>query len=135
MTVAGDPVDDPVTGFSYPTVIPEVSRPEASNWHDTDWNYVNKKVFNLQKQIAKAEREGRGGKVKRLQNLLTRSIAAKKLAVRRVTENPGAKTPGVDGETWNTPTAKALAVETSRRGVSPSWGRAPYLGRSYRIVG
>jgi hypothetical protein len=21
------------------------------------------------------------------------------------------------------------------RGVSPSWGRAPYLGRSYRIVG
>ena len=92
--------------------IPEVSRTETSNWHETDWNYVNKKVFNLQKQIAKAEREGRGGKVKRLQNLLTRSIAAKKLAVRRVTENQGAKTPGVDGKTWNTPSAKALAVET-----------------------
>jgi hypothetical protein len=51
--------------------IPEVSRTETSNWHGTDWTHVNKKVFNLQKQIAKAEREGRGGKVKRLQNLLT----------------------------------------------------------------
>jgi RNA-directed DNA polymerase len=66
----------------------------------------------VQKQIAKAEREARGGKVKRMQNLLTRSLAAKRLAVRRVTENQGAKTPGVDGETWSTPTAKALAVET-----------------------
>src|SRR5918999_3820552 len=101
-------------------VIPEVSWTEASNWHDTDWNYVNKKGFNLQKQIAKAEREGRGGKVKRLQNLLTRSIAAKKLAVRRVTENQGAKTPGVDGKTWNTPSAKALAVETLKeKGYKP----------------
>ena len=82
------------------------------NWHETDWNYVNKKVFNLQKQIAKAERGGRRGKVKRLQNLLTRSIAVKRLAVRRVTDNQGAQTPGVEGETWNTPTARALAVET-----------------------
>jgi RNA-directed DNA polymerase len=98
--------------------IPKVSRTETSNWHETDWNYVNKKVFNLQKQIAKAEREDRGGKVKRLQNLLTRSIAAKKLAVRRVTENQGAKTPGVDGETWNTPTAKALAVERLKKDIS-----------------
>jgi RNA-directed DNA polymerase len=101
-------------------VIPEVSRTEASNGHDTDWDYVNKKVFTLQKHITKAEREGRGGKVKRLQSLLTRSIAAKRLAVRRVTENPGAKTPGVEGESWNTPTAKALAVETLKeKGYKP----------------
>lgn len=105
-------IDNSENQLKTEVAIPEVSRTETSNWHGTDWNHVNKKVFNLQKQIAKAEREGRGGKVKRLQNLLTRSIAAKKLAVRRVTENQGAKTPGVDGETWNTPMAKALAVET-----------------------
>ena len=98
--------------------ISEVSRTETSNWHETDWNYINKKVFNLQTRIAKAEKEGKGGKVKRLQNLLTRSTAAKKLAVRRVTENQGAKTPGVDGETWNTPTAKTLAVETLKKDTS-----------------
>jgi RNA-directed DNA polymerase len=80
-------IDNSENQLKAEVVIPEVSRTEASNWHDTDWNYVNKKVFNLQKQIAKAEREGRGGKVKRLQNLLTRSLAAKRLAVRRVTEN------------------------------------------------
>jgi RNA-directed DNA polymerase len=85
-------------------------------------------VFNLQKQIAKAEREGRRGKVKRLQNLLTRSIAAKRLAVRRVTENQGAKTPGVDGETWNTPTAKALAVETLKEeGYKPKPLKRVYI--------
>jgi RNA-directed DNA polymerase len=93
-------------------VIPRVSRTETSNWHETDWNHANREVFKLQRRIAKAEREGRRGKVKRLQNLLTHSTAARKIAVRRVTENQGAKTPGVDGETWNTPTAKALAVET-----------------------
>ena len=114
-------VDNSENQLKTEVAIPEVSRTETSNWHETDWNYVNKKVFDLQKQIAKAEREGRRGKVKRLQNLLTRSIAAKRLAVRRVTENQGAKTPGVDGETWNTPTAKALAVETLKEeGYKPN---------------
>jgi RNA-directed DNA polymerase len=121
-------IDNSENQLKAEVVIPEVSRTEASNWHDTDWNYVNKKVFNLQKQIAKAEREGRGGKVKRLQNLLTRSIAAKKLAVRQVTENQGAKTPGVDGETWNTPTAKALAVETLKeKGYKPKPLKRVYI--------
>jgi RNA-directed DNA polymerase len=105
-------IDNSENQLKTEVAIPEVSRTETSNWHGSDWNHVNKKVFNLQKQIAKAEREDRRGKVKRLQNLLTRSIAAKKLAVKRVTENQGAKTPGVDGETWNTPKAKTLAVET-----------------------
>ncbi len=49
-------IDNSENQLKAEVVIPEVSRTEASNWHDTDWNYVNKKVFNLQKQIAKAER-------------------------------------------------------------------------------
>ena len=44
----------------------------------------------------KATQEGRWGKVKALQHLLTHSFAAKALAVKRVTENKGKDTPGVD---------------------------------------
>jgi RNA-directed DNA polymerase len=33
------------------------------------------------------------------------------LAVKRVTENTGKKTPGIDGELWDIPEKKATAVE------------------------
>jgi len=49
-------------------------------------------------RIAKADREGRRGKVKALQRLLTTSFYAKCLAVKRVTKNTGSKTPGVDNQ-------------------------------------
>jgi RNA-directed DNA polymerase len=44
--------------------------------------------------------------VRKLQQLLTRSFSTKAIAVKRVTENKGKRTAGVDGETWNTPVAK-----------------------------
>jgi RNA-directed DNA polymerase len=47
----------------------------------------------------KAQEAGKYNKVKALQYLLTRSQSARILAVARVTENEGRKTPGVDGET------------------------------------
>ena len=56
-------------------------------------------VRRLQARIVKAQEEGRHNKVKALQHLLTRSQSARILAVERVTENDGKKTPGVDGET------------------------------------
>lgn len=56
-------------------------------------------VNSLQARIVKAQEEGRWNKVKSLQYLLTRSHSAKLVAVERVTENKGKKTPGVDGET------------------------------------
>src|ERR1035441_10011282 len=44
----------------------------------------------------------------------------KALAVRRVTENDGKKTPGVDQEIWDTPEKKTQAVhELKRRGYQP----------------
>ena len=61
-------------------------------------------------RIAKAVREGRWGKVRVLQYLLTRSLAAKLLAVRRVTSNKGRKTPGVDGILWKDAKDKVQAV-------------------------
>jgi RNA-directed DNA polymerase len=56
-------------------------------------------VSRLQARIVKAQEAGRYNKVKALQYLLTRSQSARILAVERVTENEGRKTPGVDGET------------------------------------
>jgi RNA-directed DNA polymerase len=50
-----------------------------------------------------------------LQRLLTHSHSGKALAVRRVTENQGKNTPGVDRVRWNTPEKKATAVHALRR--------------------
>jgi RNA-directed DNA polymerase len=52
-----------------------------------------------------------------LQWLLTHSFAAKLLAVKRVTENSGKNTPGVDGVLWKFPTQKRKAAKSlSRKG-------------------
>lgn len=63
-------------------------------------------------RIAKATLEGRWGKVKTLQRLLTRSHSGKMLAVKRVTENRGNKTPGVDSRIWSTPAAKWKGMQS-----------------------
>jgi group II intron reverse transcriptase/maturase len=44
------------------------------------------------------------------------ALSAKLVAVRRVTENRGKKTPGVDGEIWDIPVAKAKGVDGLQRG-------------------
>jgi RNA-directed DNA polymerase len=92
----------------------------STDWHTIDWYKVNKKVRQLQVRIVKATQEGRWGKVKALQRLLTHSFSGKALAVRRVTENQGKSTPGVDKETWNTPEKKAAAIlSLQQRGYQP----------------
>lgn len=86
-------------------------------WHRIDWAHCHRAVRRLQARIVKATKEGRWNKVKALQWLLTHSLSGKVIAVKRVTENHGKKTPGVDGETWNTPVAKmAGALSLKRRG-------------------
>lgn len=72
---------------------------------------------------------GRWGKVKALQRLLTHSFSAKALAVRRVTENKGKRTPGVDGEIWNTPGKKAQGIKSLRQ----HGYRAQPLRRTYIV--
>jgi RNA-directed DNA polymerase len=73
----------------------------ALNWNTLNWVRIESNVRRLQMRIAKATSEGRYGKVKALQWLLTHSLEAKLLAVKRVTENKGGKTPGIDGRIWN----------------------------------
>jgi RNA-directed DNA polymerase len=61
-------------------------------------------------RIAKAFQQGKKGKVKALQRILVHSFYAKLLAVKRVVQNQGAKTPGVDNVVWNTPKKKMEAA-------------------------
>ncbi len=89
-------------------------------WSRIPWTDYEKQVRKLQFRIAKAFREGRTGKVNTLQRLLTRSLAAKALDVRRVTENQGKDTPGVDKIIWSNPEDKSSALlSLGRRGYRP----------------
>jgi RNA-directed DNA polymerase len=56
-------------------------------------------VSGYQARIVKAQQSGKFGLVKQLQEMLAYSQSAKVVAVERVLENKGSKTPGVDGET------------------------------------
>ena len=84
-------------------------------WESIKWKQVKSFVHRLQMRIAKAYREGKHGKVKSLQWILTHSFYAKLLAVKRVTENRGAKTAGVDQVIWRTPKQKMRAAFSLKR--------------------
>jgi len=97
------------------------------DWNQIEWQKVKSNVRRLQVRIVKAIEAGRWGKVKALQRLLTHSFSAKALAVRRVTENQGKRTPGVDGEIWNTSQKKTQGIISLRQ----HGYRAQPLRRSY----
>lgn len=80
------------------------------DWKAINWQKAQTEVKRLQMRIAKAVKEKRYGKVKALQWVLTHSHYAKMLAVKRVTGNKGAKTPGIDGVIWKTAAQKLQAV-------------------------
>ena len=104
---------------------------EEVNWHAINWQKANQNVRQLQARIVKATQEGRWGKVKVLQHLLTHSFSGKALAVKRVTENQGKNTPGVNGEIWDTPTKKATAIRNlKQRGYKPLPLKRVYIPKS-----
>lgn len=97
-------------------------------WEHIDWPRAESNVRRLQMRIAKAYRDGKPAKVKALQWLLTHSQSAKFLAVKRVTENRGAKTPGVDKVVWRTANQKMKAVSALKRhGYQPQPLRRIYI--------
>jgi len=90
------------------------------SWGTIDWYLVESKVKQLQMRIAKAIRENRYNKVKTLQRLLTHSYHAKLLAIRRVTQNRGRRTAGVDKILWLTHKQKLQAVTLLKsKGYNP----------------
>ena len=102
----------------------------ADDWNQIDWNHARQTVRRLQARIVKATQEGRWGEVRALQHLLTHSFSGKAVAVKRVTENRGKRTPGVDGETWNTPARKARAIhELGQRGYHTRPLRRVYIAK------
>lgn len=85
---------------------------KAVDWHAIKGQPAPSMVRRLQARIVKATQAGRWGKVRARQRLLTHSFSAKILAVKRVTDNQGKRTPGVEGVLWETPEHKAQAVTT-----------------------
>ena len=105
-TASTEPSEEQIAGASFHGV---------TDWHAIDWQAVNQNVRRLQERIVKATKEGKWNKVKALQRLLTHSFSGKALAVRRVTENQGKNTPGVDRVLWNTPQKKLNAMYSLRQ--------------------
>ena len=104
----------------------------TETWDQIDWNQADRTVRRLQARIVKATQDGRWNKVRALQRLLTHSYSGKVLAVKRVTENRGKRTPGVDGETWNTPRQKVAAIHRLRqRGYKPKPLRRVYIPKKH----
>ena len=91
----------------------------GGDWNGINWADVQRHVRRLQARIVKATQAGKHGKARALQWLLTHSFSGRALAVKRVTENQGKNTPGVDKVTWKTSRAKANAMMSlKRRGYS-----------------
>ena len=100
----------------------------AVSWNFINWDKVKRRVRSLQCRIAKAIKQGRRGKAKALQWLLTHSFSAKLLAIKRVTENKGKHTCGIDKVIWSTASAKQKAVdELKTRGYKAQPLRRVYI--------
>lgn len=83
---------------------------EKRNWHSIDWKLVHLFVGKAQQRIAQAESNKDFRRVARLTRSLVRSWQARALAIRKVTENQGKRTAGIDRELWDTPTKKWDAI-------------------------
>ena len=110
------------------TTVLGASSAGSVQWDAIHWPPIERQVRRLQMRIAKAVRDGRWGKVKALQWLLTHSFSAKLLAVQRVVHNPGRRTLGVDRVVWRTAAQKMRAARScKRRGYHPQPLRRLYI--------
>lgn len=100
-------------------------------WQQINWLACERIVKRLQARIVKAVKEGRWNKVKVLQRLLTHSLTAKLISVKRVTENQGKRTPGVDHCLWPSPATKWCSAKSlQRKGYRPQPLRRIYIPKS-----
>lgn len=101
------------------------------NWNSIPWSKVYATVRRLQARIVKAVRAGKWHKVKALVYLLTHSFAGRALAILRVVNNDGAKTPGVDNVCWPEAKQRGSAFGLLRRhGYRPQPLRRVYIPKS-----
>jgi len=112
------------------TVAPatDASFDRPKDWKSIDWAAIQQSVRRLQVRMAKAVQKGQHRKRQALQWLLTHSRSAKLWAVRRVTTNRGARTPGVDNILWRTDRQKLQAADgLQRHGYKPKPLRRLYI--------
>ncbi|MBB0022884.1 group II intron reverse transcriptase/maturase [Ralstonia pickettii] len=101
------------------------------SWTAIQWRRVERNVRAMQIRIAKATQEEDWRRVKALQRSLTRSFSAKAWAVKRVTENQGKRTAGVDRELWGSPEVRWKAIgRLKRRGYRPLPLRRVYIPKA-----
>jgi RNA-directed DNA polymerase len=81
------------------------------NWQLVDIKIIAHSVKMLQNRIVKAKIAGRTRAVNKLQKLLVKSLNAKILAVKRVSENKGKNTAGVDNKLLDTDLKKSQCVD------------------------
>jgi RNA-directed DNA polymerase len=105
---------------------------EPQDWHAIDWHRVEQFVRTTQQRIAKATLEKDWRRVKALQRSLIHSFSARALAVRRVTENQGKRTAGVDRQLWDSPALKRAAIGRlkQQRGYRPKPLRRVYIPKA-----
>ena len=112
---------------------------ETNQWQSIDWKRANRIVKSLQRRIVAAVQSNKWGKVKSLQWILTHSFSAKVLAIKRVTENTGSRTSGVDGTTWKSPKERFQAISSlTRKGYKAKALRRikiPKGNGKYRMLG
>ena len=89
----------------------------GSAWYALNWKRSEKTVFKMQQGIDRASQGGDGAAVRKLERLLQGSWSAKRLAVRKVTQdNGGKRTAGVH------PWAKAGNGRSSKAGTQTGTG-------------
>lgn len=69
------------------------------DYNDINWQKCQERLFFLQVEILEGFRENDAKKVQLKQDILVKSFAARAMAVRKISENTGSKTPGIDGVT------------------------------------
>ena len=97
-------------------------------WNNVIWENAERIVSRLQTRIVKAAKGGDHKRVRSLQRLLTQSLSARLLAVKRITTNRGKNTPGVDHVLLRTPASKwRQALKLSRKDYKPQPLKRTYI--------
>lgn len=88
-------------------------------WKNLPWKKFRRDLFRLQKRVWKAVSVGDKRKAKYLQKLILKSLAARFLAIRQVTQlNAGKKTAGVDGKASLTFEERSALSKTLKENVN-----------------
>ena len=95
----------------------------TAEWHEINLRKLERIVYKLQKRIYQASNRGDVKTVRRLQKTMMKSLSARALSVRRISQdNQGKKTAGVDGVKSLTPKQRLTLTGKLKPGtkVSPT---------------